>query len=420
VLMKGGVIVDDGVVKYTSIYNYILSLDHEALDEELDKRIERYGYFPPINKVLKPFILKKFFPQFMGPLSSEFAGQQVSDLENITIPNVWECITKEAKLNSKEANKVTAWYLSNIFKYISQYKVTRKDGKIYHVVDYRINPDEYTQRLLKNVTTDKETLIANSASAASGFLQLLLARREPSREEFHQLAEWYLKDLCLDESTVGARSVLKALNEILELKDKDVSDLILEIYEEHVTSFNKMMARFPEYNFIIRGKSEKYRSIEDYARAHPEESEFFVEEADSEHVPSASQQKRQQKQAERSEHREKVLKSLDQLFLEVQQDGESSDIHVLNFTPNELKTNKQHSDFIGIAFRRGDKWWILVDCIKPGIAAIYLWRGERYSQGLETFKMARSYARQEPGVVRKNHVKTREFIEIYHLLMKKW
>ncbi|MBR5418841.1 hypothetical protein IK110_01145 [Candidatus Saccharibacteria bacterium] len=415
-LAKGCVFVDDGVVKYSSIYNYILQLDQKELDEELDKRIEKYGYFPPIQKVLKPFILKKFFPQFIGPLSTEYAGQQISDMENITIPNIWGCLTKEARLGSKEAGKVTAWYLSSIFTQIAQYKVTCKDGEIYHVADYRINPDKYTRELLENVTRDEESLLANTILVARGFLQLLLARKELSREELSRLAGWYLEDLCLDKSREGSKCILKALNEILGLKDKITSDFILGLYEDHSASFDKMIKMHPDLDFVRRGTCKRYESFDAFVKEHGETEDFFTEEANlGEKTGGSAPSKRQINKAKREEYKEKVLKDMRTIFMEVQEFG--TEFHVLNFTQNELKIRTPSSNYVAVAFKKDDEWYILVDSLRLGEGAIFLWKGE-YAKGLEVLKQARSFARETPGITHKNHYYSVDNIVKYRAIIK--
>lgn len=424
-LAKGYVDMDDGSqLKYSTVYNYVLTLTEEEIEQEIDKRVRKYGYYPSMMKVLKTFILKKFFPHYLRPYNTEVINAAIKELEQKLILIICYRLTEETSAGARQPDAIMRYYMSYVYKLLAQYFITRVDGKVYHVVDSRICEDDVTQATIEGLTLNPKNMLENSHVLGTGLAQIMCAALDDkaalTRDEYFTLAKWYLEDLHLQDSKEGAYILLSFMNELLEKGDKDFSDLILETYEAFPASFNKMMGRYPGLNFIIRGKSEKYASIAEYAKKHPEETEFFIEEANGEHAISESKKKRQENKIKRNEHREKVLEALDLLFLEVQKDGQSTDIHVLNFTPNEVKTKKPNSDFIGVAFKRGDKWWILVDCIKPGVAAIYLWRGERYTQGLETFKMARSYARQEPGVVRKNHVKTRKFIEIYHLLMEKW
>lgn len=428
-LARGWVLTDDGKIYYSTIYDYILSLTNDEFNDEFDRRMKELGYFPPLEIILKKIVIKKFFPQYCGPFSSSYVGRQLKDLEFKMIPVLCDRLFAEAKRGADDPNRIIALYVTSAYRHIALCETVEKDGEIYLSVDPRLFPvyekdDELyashanTLRVLAQTVFSPDALLVdcNSAMVCAGFLQLMLQWRTLSHDKFHHLADWFLKTLRLEKSRKGAECTLQALNEMLDINDKELSDLILNLYEEHSSSFDQMAAKYPELDFISHGTCQRYETIEAFAKKRGETSEFFVEEAElGKNASSPGRTQRQINKAKREEYRQKVIKDMGTIFKEVQKYG--TDFHVLNFTQNELKKKGTTSNYVAIAFKHGDHWYILVDSLRLGEGAIFLWKGE-YSKGLEVLKQARSFARETPGITHKNHYHSIENIVKYRAIIQ--
>ncbi len=412
----GVIVAGDREIKCSAIYNYLVSLTDKEIVKYVNDRVKEGHHYPSIQQVTRGLVLSKYFPQLLAPLNVSSTIQR--DMETINeelVPGLIYRMRIEARDGARCAQSYFAAYTTAIPKYIASCKLIRhSDGTLYHICDYRVVEDEYTRELFRMILDDNNFFNEFSPIICEGLLQLLkkYGNGDIEHDDYVRIADWYLKDLRLESSFDGAHGFLKAMSGMTEFDT--LQELALEFYEEHSSSMDRMMKRFPQYDYVNRGKCDVYTSISDYVKKNGgKEEDFFIEEADGEANSASRAGKRAANKAKRAEYRLKVIEAMDILFKEVQK--VSSDFRVLNFTPNELKTKKAHSDYIAIAFKHGEEWSILVDSIKPG-NAVYIWSGEKYSHGLEIFKMAKTYARQEPGVRRKNHVQTKEFAEIYKSL----
>lgn len=414
--LAGGVVsTDHGEIKCSAIYNYLISLTEEDIVNYVNDRVEHGHHYPSIEQITKGFIMQKYFPQLMAPLNSPFIQEQMEAIDTKLVPGLIYRMQVEGKDGAPGPKNYVASYTTAIPIYIADCKLIRdRDDNLYHVCDYRMIKDEFTQSLFESIINGDEFVKEFGDVIAKGLLRLISRydKGDIDHDDYVRIADWYLKDLKLEGSFDGALYFMDTMSDLSKIES--FQEIALEFYEEHSSSMDRMMKRFPQYDYVNRGKCDVYASISDYVKKNGgKEEDFFIEEADGEANSASRAGKRAANKVKRAEYRLKVIEAMDILFKEVQK--VSSEFRVLNFTPNELKTKKAHSDYIAIAFKRGEEWSILVDSIKPG-NAVYIWSGEKYSLGLEIFKMAKTYARQEPGVRRKNHVQTKEFAEIYKSL----
>lgn len=414
----GVIVAGDREIKCSAIYNYLVSLTDKEIVKYVNDRVKEGHHYPSIQQVTRGLVLSKYFPQLLAPLNVSSTIQR--DMETINeelVPGLIYRMRIEARDGARCAQSYFAAYTTAIPKYIASCKLIRhSDGILYHICDYRVVEDEYTRELFRMILDDDNFFNEFSPIVCEGLLQLLkkYGNGDIEHDDYVRIADWYLKDLRLESSFDGAHGFLKAMSGMTEIDT--LQELALEFYEEHSSSMDRMMKRFPQYDYVNRGKCDVYASISDYVKKNGEkEEDFFIEEADGKANPASHAGKRAANKAKRAEYRLKVIEAMDILFKEVQKI--SSDFRVLNFTPNELKTKKAHSDYIAIAFKHGDHWYILVDSLRLGEGAIFLWKGE-YSKGLEVLKQARSFARETPGITHKNHYHSIENIVKYRAIIQ--
>ena len=416
--LAGGVVgTDRGEIKCSAIYNYLISLTEEDIVNYVNDRVEHDHHYPSIEQITKGFIMQKFFPQLMAPLNSPFIQEQMEVINTKLVPGLIYRMQVEGRDGAPGPKNYFAGYTTAIPIYIADCKLIRdRDDNLYHVCDYRMIKDEYTQSLFESIIDGDEFIEEFGDVIAKGLLQLISRYDDGNidHDDYVRIADWYLKDLKLEGSFGGASYFMDAMSGMSKIES--FQELALEFYEEHSSSMDKMMKRFPQYDYVNRGKCDVYASISDYVKKNGEkEEDFFIEEADGKANSASRTGKRATNKAKRAEYRLKVIEAMDILFKEVQKI--SSDFRVLNFTPNELKTKKAHSNYIAIAFKHGDHWYILVDSLRLGEGAIFLWKGE-YSKGLEVLKQARSFARETPGITHKNHYHSIENIVKYRAIIQ--
>ena len=370
--------------------NYLISLTEEDIVNYVNDRVEHGHHYPSLEQITKGFIMQKFFPQLMAPLNSPFIQEQMEAIDTKLVPGLIYRMQVEGKDGAPGPKNYVASYTTAIPIYIADCKLIRdRDDNLYHVCDYRMIKDEFTQGLFESIINGDEFMKEFGDVIAKGLLQLISRYDEGNidHDDYVRIADWYLKDLKLEGSFDGALYFMDAMSGMSKIDA--LQEIALEFYEEHSSSMDRMMKRFPQYDYVNRGKCDVYTSISDYVKKNGgKEEDFFIEEADGEANSASRAGKRAANKAKRAEYRLKVIEAMDILFKEVQKI--SSDFRVLNFTPNELKTKKAHSDYIAIAFKRGEEWSILVDSIKPPDAVFFL-RGGENSHGLEIFKMAKTY-----------------------------
>lgn len=416
--LAGGVVcTDHGEIMCSEIYDYLISLTEEDIVNYVNDRVEHGHHYPSLEQITKGFIMQKFFPQLMAPLNSLFIQEQMEAIDTKLVPGLIFRMQVEGKDGAPGPKNYVASYTTAIPIYIADCKLIRdRDDNLYHVCDYRMIKDEFTQDLFKSIIDGDEFIKEFGDVIAKGLLQLISRYDEGNidHDDYVRIADWYLKDLKLEGSFDGALYFMDAMSGMSKIDA--LQEIALEFYEEHSSSMDRMMKRFPQYDYVNRGKCDVYASISDYVKKNGgKEEDFFIEEADGEANSASRAGKRAANKAKRAEYRLKVIEAMDILFKEIQK--VSSDFRVLNFTPNELKTKKAHSDYIAIAFKHGEEWYILVDSLRLGEGAIFLWKGE-YSKGLEVLKQARSFARKTPGITHKNHYHSIENIVKYRAIIQ--
>ncbi len=415
-LAGGKIITDNGEIYFKQIYGYLLSQDELIIVGEVKKQIERTGKYPTIEKLVKTFIIRRFFPRLLAPLYAADFQTPMSVIEEQLVPAMIARIFGEARGGYDKAKEFIAHYTSYVPVLIASCELTSGDDKkLRHVCDYRYYSESNARTLLESIIDNDSFRDEFEDVISKGLVQLFTRITEVTEDEFHQLADWYLKDLGLYRTPGKGRLFLGYLNELAS-GDEGMKEFALDFYEAHSDSLTPMLAANPDLDFIIQGKSVRYDSIAEYAKEHGETEDFFIEEVGSESVPHTLREKRKAGKKARAEYHLKVVEAMDIIFKAVQ--AYSTECHVLNFEPNAIKDGKKpRNEYLSIAFKCDGQWCILVDSVKPG-NAVYLWRGERYADGLEIFKMAKTYAREQPGVKRKYHRKEYEFAQIYQAILQ--
>lgn len=212
------------------------------------------------------------------------------------------------------------------------------------------------------------------------------------------------------------------LSEIKSFCDKkqEAREFFLDFYEQHSKIFNEAFLTFPEYIFIVQGKYQRYEVImdlsekleltmQDFAHeekffsvknAHTHSTTFTYEASDEEIIKPLPTSKYA---FDIKVHQVKLIRSLDRFTQSLI--ANSTDYQVINFWPNstlDKKTTKPVGPYIAVAFMRNNRWVLLIDGIYER-CAIYVWEGDSLNDGLEIFKINKSYARGQENVKHYNH-----------------
>ena len=200
-------------------------------------------------------------------------------------------------------------------------------------------------------------------------------------------------------------------------------DFFLEYYESRTELFDELFIEYPEYVFIVRGRYKRYEVLMDLAEKleismqdKPEVELFFSGKGESAQNNNESDNKKpfvKSKYAfDMKEHQRRLIRAFDSFTQRLLRDGE--DYQIYNFWPNETlekRSAKPIGPYIAVAFKRSDKWYLLIDGIYER-CAIYIWTGEKLLDGLSIFKTNKAYARKQPNVCHMNHRGTIEDYEI--------
>lgn len=218
------------------------------------------------------------------------------------------------------------------------------------------------------------------------------------------------------------------MQEIKRLCDESQQsrDFFLGYYESRPELFDELFSEYPEYIFITQGKYKRYKVVMDLAEKleitmqdKPEIEVFFADRPESNHKDDEPDEKaaiiRGRYAFSMEEHQIKLIHALDSFTQRLL--GEGQDYQIYNFWPNDTldrRVVKPVGPYIAVAFKRHDKWYMLIDGIYER-CAIYIWTGENLIDGLSIFKTNKGYARQQQNVCHLNHRGTREAYEVTYL-----
>ena len=186
--------------------------------------------------------------------------------------------------------------------------------------------------------------------------------------------------------------------------------------------FDKAFLEFPEYIFIVQGKYQRYEvAMELSEKLHLTMQDFMHEEQFFTGKHSSTEEKASKNDAKTGKHeyafgmrihQVKLIKALDRFTRKLISKG--VDYQIINFWPNqtlEKKTTLPVGPYVAVAFEKDSKWYLLIDGIYDR-CAIYIWEGESLNEGLDIFKINKSYARGQKNVKHHNHQGTIEDYDV--------
>jgi hypothetical protein len=237
---------------------------------------------------------------------------------------------------------------------------------------------------------------------------------------------WYLTEFGLLEDDRFCKPILQYLHSFCQ-KGENSREGLLNFYETNADVLNPVFAKYPEYDFIVHGKYQRYEMVSSIAN----KLEITMQEyaiilrlfkKTGNRPPAGSGTKSRQRRyiMTAKQHREAVLATIDHVNnILIHLPLETA---VFNIWPNELKGRlvaKEVGPYIGLAFHYKAKWWILVDSTRRE-SAIYLWSGDNQRTGLDIFTESRTYARTRKDVFSKNHTPALcSYFESYRKLFRR-
>lgn len=231
-----------------------------------------------------------------------------------------------------------------------------------------------------------------------------------SYEAQDRLIDWYFDDIGVVRDREMSLWIVCSIEDLAK-KDKEGEEVALAFYENHTKQMNEMFKMHPEHDFVTRGESKRYDSIDGLAKAmgvilkpNVKQADFFTEPSEKDTITpqSTAKERRETNRAEREAYTIAVLTAISELHYKVMDLG-YEEPQIFNVKPNEIKKKTStYGKYVAVAFRTDGKWYILVDCIYKN-NAVYVWHGDELATGLKAFEQSKTYAQERPGVKRKNH-----------------
>lgn len=431
------------------IYDYAFCVPLEEFAKHYKMLTVKNGHLPWFTDVIKHLITDKFYKEeinksIMMPKRLEEIYHQI---DYQVMPAIGKRFNKEAVAGAKPSITITETEARSMMLLMQEYLIVGKDGSKRHMADPILRPpldceaNGYDVNIAEQEMDGQERLWEEmpiiyrrdefyGRCLAKGLEEVLRRQDELEKKDFDFLVDWYLRDRGLQDNPFGSELIGRLLFDLSQSVNKVEKDLALAVYEDHSESMEIIFRRYPNYNYIIKGSAEEYSSLANFLSRSPEVRDLFVEQANLTRVEYYRKYGRHitKSDAEKRLHLEMALEAMERFFNTIKKNPDFSGIHVLNLMPNEIyEVNSRtirptYGNYIAIAFKYGGAYYILVDSIVKG-AAVYLWRGKSYNRGLETLKMARTYVREEPDVLRAYHTKLKgepkPFYEIYSEILKK-
>ena len=249
--------------------------------------------------------------------------------------------------------------------------------------------------------------------------------RETITKNLGEILNYFFDDFTFIKKDKYRKEIMQEIKRLCD-ESQQSRVFFLGYYESRPELFDELFAEFPEYIFITQGKYKRYEVIMDLAEKleitmqdKPEIEAFFADKPESNRTDDETDEKaafiRGRYAFGMEEHQIKLIHALDSFTQRLL--GEGQDYQIYNFWPNDTldrRVVKPVGPYIAVAFKRHDKWYMLIDGIYER-CAIYIWTGENLIDGLSIFKTNKGYARQQQNVCHLNHRGTREAYEITYL-----
>lgn len=395
---------------------------------------------PTMRETMYQIICKMYFP---GLLTHVVVVYDRDNWEKFVLSKIVEPIRlrvyAKAKENrkSKEAMTYNFWYSCIGASFGSAHYAKSKDGYVLHVYDKRLDrepdPDNPKDKPGKHQETLETYIKADPEHARLmalvGIDTVFQNKKEiGSKESMIKIIDWYISMSKMASDKSMMRQLATNLKAWSNKDDQTIKDVTIGVFEDNQRALDEVYRTHPELDFVDRGRYQEFASVDLFAKAvgldlSSENEEFFTEAAPRERDEYSAVEKMSEatdKKEKDPDYGAKILASIDKFCLLVA--PLASSVKVYNIKPNEVKKKgaEVFGEYVAIAAKVGDDWWILVDAIKSG-NAIYLWNehGRSYLDGLETFKQSKAYAREQKSVDHMNHSSKRKTIDIYREICRR-
>ncbi len=404
-----------GEITKQEIREAIVDYDKDEYREVFWKLMKEKKIVPTMREVMIRIVKMKYYPGLLNPILiipdrdnwDSFISAEIVEPIRISIHK-----RAEAKKKAKE-RACYSYYGACVGTAYACLELLRTDDGIFHIMDRRIDGDDNRQKPL-------DFFLKNSGSHGA---EMTVQGIKYVFENFDMIGDvgnaadiiqWYI-----DVSGLGSN--LQDLAELLKEKSKDKSETVrkiaLLVYEENQASLAKIYAKQPDLDFVDKGHYEEYADIDKIAKIAGlslETEEFFPGnpgEPDAQAV-SGRRPRTRIKSDETIRYGNAILDCLKRFHTMVSQIATTTKI--FNIKPNEIKKRKTQvfGKYVAVAAKVDDEWWIVIDAISKN-NAIYLWHGKVLVEGLEHFKLTKSYARDQENVDHKNHNQDKSTLEIY-------
>lgn len=260
--------------------------------------------------------------------------------------------------------------------------------------------------------------------AVQGFCEACKYITEQPEGSLHHLLDFYLLHLRVLECKDSCGKILGFMQKLCQ-KGEPQREFLLRYYDDRMGIFNIMFEDYPEFDFIEHGRYERYEVIGDFAARLKLTMQDY---AHLENFFPPQPTRREGEEKGKGGHSELIDKRVYEALIIGALDRLSTiiahhvtDMHFINIWPNKVKGRKTAhivSKYIALVYEFRGEHWILVDSIEQG-NAVYLWHGEKLSEGLEIFIKSKTYAKGCEGVYHRNHSVFRlDTLDIYRRVLE--
>lgn len=413
--------IEPGWVSTTAIFKSLVEMGPEVYKQAFDSFIENMGALPSSEDVIFCIIVDHYYPS-LDKVEESIADKWFDMIKNSIVPSVVSRFTdKNGKIDKKtREGKFIGAHTMRVFDVLASAVYVQKDGgHFYHILDERVEDRKTMTALVERaIFSQKKPAMAYAIDGIRSAFECDARQSKDVAIEPMDLVgiiDWYIKKTEIFTDPNAAVVLAKILYEKSQ-NDADKA-IVIAVFEDNQEEFEKLYKRYPELDFVDRGKYEEFDTVDDFTSAAGIElAEFFAETDESSRQTYSPVKAKSGEKFDRKAYGLMILNEIDKLYEAMK--PISSQIKIINIKPNSVKTRKAHvyGKLVAVAAKVDEKWYIILDSVVPG--AIYCWHDKKYLEGLETLKSSRAYARSHENIVHKNHRFDKKPLAIYKQILK--
>lgn len=377
-------------------------------------------------------IYQRFFSRYTASLNETEGFSLLEKIDSSIIEPLTEMLSKNMPFTAR-TDELYWHHLKAIRQELANGSCKKRGTKHYFWLDCSMDP-EYDAESTESIWSDLDIFSVSEvrASAIKGFLKIFDKGAANPDEDYYPALDWFIDWAHIFDYEHARHRLMKNLYQRKD-GDQNVRDYLLGYYEHRRSFFNEQFAICKEYEFVDRCHYEEYEIIDDLVRQvnismqdYAEVHEFFPAGKVDRNKPAEHIKQAKRKLRDPRIYRTLIFEALSEAFNHIQHaalplaESPEEKPTAINIYPNRIKEDNEArplGDYVALKFKYQNQWWILVDGLKPN-NAVYLWHGERYTDGLEIFMQAKMVARHKDGVYHRNHTfNTRSALDSYRLIM---